>query len=161
MATNEQLHTLHRYFLWANRHRDDFFVRAVSTGLPPEKLSDLRKWVSANFINSAPWLGSLYVLVEGWKDLRLSDEKIDKLLTSPHVQALKRFRNGVYHFQRRYFDDRFLGMFQENGPEWASELHNEFGRFFKDWLHSRGFDVTFSKDEKGEDIAMVTHPTKA
>jgi len=161
-ATREQLWTFHRYFLWANRHRDDFLARAVSTGLPPTELADLRQWVRANFINCAPWLGSLYVLVEGWRDLKLSDPEIDQQLRSPHVESLRRFRNGVFHFQKKYFDDRFLAMFNEGGPQWAEELHNSFGRYFKAWLGSLGFNVDFTKDEGGNDIAVVTttrHPS--
>jgi hypothetical protein len=77
------------------------------------------------------WYGTLYVVIEGWRELRLSDARINELLKSPKVKSLKLYRNGVYHFQRNYFDDRFAGfMKSKDSVEWVRELHGEFGRFF-------------------------------
>ena len=160
MTTNEDLFTLHRYFLWANRHRDEFLSRVANTGLPPEDIEELKHWVRANFVNGAPWLASLYVIVEGWHDLNLSDEVIDGLLTPTHVDSLRRFRNGVFHFQKNYFDDRFLGLLNSNGPEWAVKLHREFGRFFKSWFETRGISVEFSEDAEGNEVVTVVTPSK-
>ena len=54
------------------------------------------------------WYGSLYVVIEGWRQLGLSDSKIDPLLLSPNVRLLKKYRDGVFHFQRNYYDERFF-----------------------------------------------------
>jgi hypothetical protein len=156
MTADEHIFTLHRYFLWANRHQNDFLSRANDIGLPPEGIDELRRWVRASFVNYAPWFGSLYVVLEGWQMLHLSDPEIDKLLTSPHVNKLKRFRNGVFHFQRKYFDQRFLEMFQnDEGPRWASKLHQEFSRFFKAWFESRGYSGKFVNDADGNEIFIL------
>ena len=78
------------------------------------------------------WYGGLYVVIEGWKQLGLSDSKIDLLLKSKNVGLLKRYRNGVFHFQRNYDDKRFLNFITqgENCVEWIRQLNREFGRFF-------------------------------
>ena len=153
MAANEEIFTLHRYFLWANRQRDDFHTRVKHLGRPPQELDDMRQWVRATFVNLAPWLGSLYVVAEGWNELTLSDPKVDKLLASPHVARLRRFRNGVFHFQREYFDDRFLAMFHSNGVPWAQMLHDAFGTYFKQWYKGRGITVQF--DESNHEVIIV------
>ncbi len=77
------------------------------------------------------WLGTLYVVVEGWQATKLSDPKIDQLLTSTHVSALRRFRNWLFHFQERYLDERFKIL--TKSPEvidWAVTLMHEFERYF-------------------------------
>ena len=79
----------------------------------------------------------LYVVIEGWKELKLHDPVIDGLLTSPNVDLLRRYRNGVFHFQPEYMDKRFRG-FVEEGTEpvaWVRELNKQFGRFFLEQPH--------------------------
>ena len=48
---------------------------------------------------------ALWVAIEAWRECPLTDETIDELLTDPafekNVQLLRRFRNGVYHYQPR------------------------------------------------------------
>ena len=98
------LHTLHRYFLWADRMRVQFYQ-----GLPEGGDAE----AAANAMFSHPymsyWYAGTYVLIEGWQELGLVDPAIDALLTSPHVGTLRRYRNGAFHFQRDYLDNRFLG----------------------------------------------------
>ena len=53
------------------------------------------------------WYGALYVVVEGYYELRLNDATINQLLKSPNVSLLRRFRNGAFHFQADYFHSRF------------------------------------------------------
>jgi hypothetical protein len=91
---------------------------------------------SATFIESvlymSYWYGGLYVVIEGWKDHSLSDSIIDELLKSPNVDLLKRYRNGVFHFQRDYFDERFTKFMDEglDAVTWVRSLNEEFGRYF-------------------------------
>jgi hypothetical protein len=58
---------------------------------------------------SATRNAGLFVVSEGWKDLKLSDTEVDALLKSPHLEKLKRFRHGVYHYQPDYFDPALHG----------------------------------------------------
>ena len=41
------------------------------------------------------------------QQLNQTDPKVDPLISSAHVDRLKRYRNGVFHFQKKYFDERF------------------------------------------------------
>ena len=82
------------------------------------------------------WYAGLYVVVEGWQALKLSDLMIDGLLSSNNVDLLKRYRHGTFHFQKKYNDDRFLKLIDEGFDvvEWIRSLNTEFGRWFLNWI---------------------------
>lgn len=56
------------------------------------------------------WLATLYVAVEGWEALGCSDERVDvglkNLRLDGSLDALRRFRNFVFHWHRETDDDR-------------------------------------------------------
>jgi hypothetical protein len=71
-------------------------------------------------------------VIEGWRQLRLTDPKIDPLLLSPNVRLLKKYRDGFFHFQRNYFDDRFIGFVKsEDSVDWVRTIHSELGEYFR------------------------------
>ncbi len=77
------------------------------------------------------WYGMLYVVVEGWRELGCRDDEIDVLLSSPNIEHLRRYRNGVCHFQRQYLDDRFVGMMSApDSVEWVRCLNSALGKYF-------------------------------
>ncbi|MGB9722005.1 MAG: hypothetical protein ACPL28_11080 [bacterium] len=84
------------------------------------------------FMYMSLWYGVLYVVIEGWRELRLRDKIIDSLLMSSNVNLLRRYRNAVFHFQKDYYDERFMEFITKgkNCVEWVRNLHEQFGRFF-------------------------------
>ena len=64
----------------------------------PKEISDLG--TNGLFFNVLKVYYSLiYVVIEGYKELKLSDDKIDELLADDEkVQLLRRFRNRIFHF---------------------------------------------------------------
>jgi hypothetical protein len=77
------------------------------------------------------WYAGLYVVIEGWLELGCHDEEIDRLLESPNVDILRRYRNAVCHFQREYFHRKFFEMFSASGTaDWVRELNQAFGKYF-------------------------------
>jgi hypothetical protein len=74
------------------------------------------------------------VVIEGWRTLKLRDPMIGRLLSSRNVGLLRRYRNGLFHFQRTYYDKRFSGLILdgENVVDWVRTLNREFGRYFLD-----------------------------
>jgi hypothetical protein len=75
------------------------------------------------------WYGGLYVVIEGWTSLELSDPKIDQLLDSPNVDLLRRYRNGSFHFQNNWLDPKlsdFCG--SSRAVQWVNSLTDEFRR---------------------------------
>src|SRR5579863_619575 len=132
MATDAEIFTLHRYFIGANRMRTHFdSLLSERTKRPdPENTFDIE-----SFLYMSYWYGGLFVVIEGWQELRLKDPQVDPLLLSKNVDLLRRYRNGVFHFQRIYFDNRIVEFMRdgENCVGWVRQLNNEFGRFFLSW----------------------------
>lgn len=134
MPTVMEIAALHRYFLQANRMRTLYYERLRDEGAA-EVDSDL--W-TGQAIDLSLWYGCLFVVVEGWRDLGLADERVDSLLGSEGSEMLRRFRNGVFHYQRSYWDDRFVAFLKQGAKTalWARQLNEEFGRFFLEWFRT-------------------------
>lgn len=122
---------LHRYFIQADEMKQ-LFDRTLNKGTTfddPEHL--------LQFIYMGMWYGSLYVVVEGWSSLNLSDPLIEELLSFPHTRSLRRYRNCIFHYQPTYYDERVIEFMREDTPAWVHRLHAEFGRYFLNWLSER------------------------
>jgi hypothetical protein len=138
--TFEEVMSLHRYFNAANQQRAEF-DRLIKEHR--EKHGEPIKYGgedwNESWIAMSYWYGGLFVVIEGWQELGLTDDQVDALLESPNVALLKRYRNGVFHFQRKYFDERFLELIRdgEDVVTWVRELNQQFGRWFLEWFASR------------------------
>jgi hypothetical protein len=90
-----------------------------------------------SFLYMSYWYGGLYVVIEGWKALKLSDGVIDEFLKSSNVELLRRYRNGVFHFQRDYNDERFNEFMRQGNDAvtWVRSLNEQFGRYFLERLN--------------------------
>jgi hypothetical protein len=88
------------------------------------------------FALGAHWYGSLYVVVEGWKELGLKDAIIDALLShAAYPNLLRQFRNGVYHYQSNIMAPKLLQFIARTRHVlWVMSLHSEFVRVFWDWM---------------------------
>lgn len=118
-----------RYLHWADLHRQhlDAWI---------EKPHDVdNKEDGWNFIAlMSAWYASLWVVVEGWKELKLDDSSIDELLEAAprYVELLRRYRNGVFHYQHRLIEPK-LGDFLSEGESavyWVHLLHEQFCRYY-------------------------------
>lgn len=130
-----EVFALHRYFLQANKMRAHYYELMERDGAA--RVDD-DAWPE-QFLHMCLWYGCLFVVVEGWSELGLSDPEIESLLASPNVALLKRFRNGVFHYQRDYWDERFVGFIGEGvaSVDWVRALNRAFGRYFLEWFDSR------------------------
>ncbi|MGB3478366.1 MAG: hypothetical protein WBB67_04315 [bacterium] len=125
-----QIATLHRYYIWANRMRDHFdkILPKKQFGVNEIQGIDIEIFMYMSF-----WYAELYVVIEGWRKLKLVDEIVDQLLRSENnIKLLKRYRNAVFHFQRDYYDDRFMDFIKEGDHivKWVRDLNDHFSRFF-------------------------------
>lgn len=124
-----------RYLYWCdlNRQRLDSHDDGAE-GLAPDHP---RRWLFIALL--AHWYASLSVVIEGWRETKLSDPIIDDLLVScPRLcDLLRRFRNGVYHYQPSLLDPKFLTFLSESETTyvWADLLHGEFCRYLWTWIH--------------------------
>jgi len=80
------------------------------------------------------WYASLWVVVDGWETIPLTDPEIDEMLAAgtSYKRLLRRFRNCVYHYQPSLIDRRHLEFLAagEGTVWWAYLLHQEFSRFY-------------------------------
>jgi hypothetical protein len=129
-----ELVTLHRYFIWANRMRTHFDQIIAGERFSFEGTDQI-----TSFLYMSYWYGGLYVVIEGWEKLKLSDSVIDDLLKSQNVELLRRYRNGVFHFQRNYYDQRFDDFVSQGSDivDWVRSLNEQFGRYFLEQIHRR------------------------
>lgn len=129
--TTEAVFTLHRYYIWANKMRELFYQLVPTVASDPEHDRFSPAAIEADLYMSF-WYGEVFVVIEGWKELGLADPAVDALLASPNVELLRRYRNGVFHFQKDYFDERFLA-FMRDGKDaagWVGALNRAFGAYF-------------------------------
>lgn len=81
----------------------------------------------------AHWLASEYVVLEGWRELGFTDNRVSKLiqLYPDNCETLRLCRNAVYHFQSEILDRRIVACLQDQNEEllWSIALHYEFQRF--------------------------------
>ena len=121
-----------RYVFWANVEREQYDAYEPPEDEPP---------TGRRFALMAQWYAALWVAIEGWRESSLSDPIVDELLTEldfkPNLQRLRRFRNGVYHYQETLLDDRLLGFLREgtNTAPWAFLVHSEFKRVLWELAH--------------------------
>ena len=125
---------LHRYFLWADRMRVHWHEQ-VKGGIDDPLQSLAEPYL-------AYWYAGMYVVVEGWRRLGLTDPRVDDILASPNVRLLKRFRHGVYHFQARYLDSRLMDYMTEarDSVPWIHELREALSEYFLAWFRARRTD---------------------
>ena len=123
MVTKAEIVTLHKYYLNASRMRSDFIrVSNLQAEGPDVFDPDQITYMSL-------WYGCLRVVIEGWHELKLSDEEVDKILTSEKVLLLNGFRNDLFHFQREYVARRSLAALKDPGfALWITQLHLSLGR---------------------------------
>ena len=130
--------SLYRYFTWSETMRVKFHELAsdLLEGKPPVPEVEWQDpTIQEIFAYMSFWYGALFVVIEGWKQLRLKDGPVELLLSFTNVDLLKRYRNGTFHFQRHYFDSRLVA-FVELGADnyvWADVLSDKLGDYFDRW----------------------------
>jgi hypothetical protein len=77
--------------------------------------------------------GLIFVVIEGFRELKCKDERVEKLLAAEdYVELLRRFRNGVFHYQKEPMDPRLVTfMTRERSGEWIREMHAALGAFLE------------------------------
>ncbi len=125
-----ELRLLHQYFVWADRMRVHF--RDAMKSPTPDNIylplfQEPEKWLYLCY-----WYASAYTVGEGFGELGLKDARVEALLAqTDYVEKLKRFRNGVFHFQKKLMDERFLDFIAlPDSEKWITELWEALSDFF-------------------------------
>lgn len=125
----ERLTAWARYLHWADIHRCHFDSWMEAS----HDVTEARRGWEFIALLSA-WYASLWVVVEGWGEVPLSDPSVDELLAAaPRYQhLLRRYRNGVFHYQPELIDKRLADFLTEgeSAVQWTHLLHQEFCRYY-------------------------------
>lgn len=125
-ASVEELSALHRYFLSASTLRRAYEQRGRTHGFARISEDDwTQQWLFLSL-----WYATLYVTVEGWLELKLSEPRVDVLLADETmVESLRRFRNGVLHYQHQYHHEKLVNFIAQGttSAEWVRSLHDCLG----------------------------------
>lgn len=137
----EKLVSWSRYLYWSDILRKQFYEFM-------EKSCDIEgddKWYFYGIMSQ--WYASVWVVIEGWRELKLKDDTIDCLLEeySDYCTLLRQYRNCIFHYQEKMTDKRLIALF-EKGKEsvlWLHVLWQEFQRFL--WEYPEHLMVTQSQ----------------
>jgi hypothetical protein len=135
--------TLYRYFGAAEAMRIRFeetlrnaasvhHIIENSQPLTPEAITKgLAQFAGEQGVFMLYWPAALYVVIEGFRELKLRDKKIEKLLESPDVDVLRLVRNATFHFQKQFISSKLTPFAKNDSVEWAWSLHEAFREFFQ------------------------------
>ena len=139
--------SLNRYFIWSIEMRDHY--RQVGKIVSPTPSFWDNEEAGRALMYLSYWCAGLYVVCEGWLELKLSNAEIDALLKSPHLDVLKRFRNAVYHFQPDYFDKRFMNalLLGDHFDNRIAALTHALAAYFEAWLKDTTATVSAQAQE--------------
>jgi hypothetical protein len=135
--------SLHSYFVAASRMQHHFESNLAPFEGPQSAAPEDRNRQALELFGGPRgnfmyyWYGSLYVVIEGFRSLHLTDQGIEALLGSPNANALRRCRNGAFHFKPTYFSARSLKVI--NAPDfvsWVREVMAAFRNYFDRELKS-------------------------
>lgn len=91
----------------------------------------------SSFIRLQVWYALLYVVIEGYIELKQSNTDVDSLLTNKEmVAALLRFRNAVFHYQKDPINEKLLKFLEAKDSElWIKQLNDAFEAYFESIFH--------------------------
>ncbi|MDN4709644.1 hypothetical protein QYZ44_07290 [Vibrio parahaemolyticus] len=132
---NSSMVALHSHWLNA-----DAVKVVVSTNIPLDdafssELKNLSQ-LHSSFHRISVFYSLLYVVVEGYRELNGSNEKVDLLLAQDDfVDALRLFRNATFHYQKAPISEKTLKFLEaENSENWINDLHIAFREYFEQHL---------------------------
>lgn len=136
MKKKIKIATLYRYFLYTVVMRDNLIQensKNIFNSLEDDPSSVFLFFSTPIGVYLTHYYSSIYLIIEGWQDLKLSDAKIDKLISSPHTDKLRLLRNATYHYQKEPLSPKVLQFFgsEDDGTEkWITELYYAFSNYF-------------------------------
>lgn len=129
----EKLVALHKHWINADAIKQVVMIKigGDSSNLPYE-IGQLAE-IHSSFARLSVLYGLIYVVIEGYKELKYTNEQIDTLLAQDDfVDALRLFRNATFHYQKKPISEKALKFLElEESEIWIRELHIAFKLFFE------------------------------
>lgn len=129
----EKLVALHKHWINADAIKQVVMIKigGDSSNLPYE-IEQLAE-IHSSFARLSVLYGLIYVVIEGYKELKYTNEQIDTLLAQDDfVDALRLFRNATFHYQKKPISEKALKFLELKESEiWIRELNIAFKLFFE------------------------------
>lgn len=129
----EKLVALHKHWINADAIKQ-VLLSEISEGSSnlPNEITQLAE-IHSSFARLSILYGLIYVVIEGYKELKYSNKQIDLLLAqNDFVEALRLFRNATFHYQKKPISEKLLKFLElEESEVWIKKLHIAFKLFFE------------------------------
>ncbi|MCT7645547.1 hypothetical protein [Aliarcobacter butzleri] len=129
----KKLVSLHKYWITADAIKHVVITKIEEdTSNLPNKIAEVAE-IHSSFIKLSVLYGLIYVVIEGYKELKYTNEQIDTLLVQDSfVDALSLFRNSIFHYQKEPISEKALKFLELKESEiWIREIHVAFKLFFE------------------------------
>lgn len=144
-----KLAVLHKHWLHADsiKERIRLPIRDAEKSKLPDDFLAIAKAFS-DFLAMSVWYALLYVVVEGYRELKLDDAEINRLLEQgEYVDLLRRFRNAVLHYQEDPLPEKLMAFLTAKDSEkWIWDLNRAFDVFFASELQIKEIMGKIQKD---------------
>jgi hypothetical protein len=146
--------SLHRHFLAADAVKQFLFtdvpVDQETAAQLGDRLDLAQVWSA--IIRLEVFYALLYVVVEGYRDLGYQYGPVDTLLAeSGSVDALRKFRNAVFHPQAEPLSPKLTAFLNAKDSEiWTHDLYGALKGFFESRLPIKEFLKHLSADAPGD-----------
>lgn len=140
-AQSEELIALHKHWCIADSIKQVVSVTlpARSCQTPTQKLpDDLAAFAEAHsgFMRLQVWYALLFVVIEGYRALDHKSAEVDAVLSNEEmVNALRLFRNAVFHYQKDPLTEKLLGFLDTKESEiWIRQLNSALKKHLESLL---------------------------
>jgi hypothetical protein len=133
-VSDEAIASLHKYYLRATHmygHFQDAVRRVAEVhgknwrAVPPNTDEHFALYMYMDYFYAA-----LFVVLEGYEKLGLSDPDTEALLDQALISKLRRQRKGAYHYVVKYYSPEHMALVVTPGSaEWARNLYYALGHF--------------------------------
>lgn len=130
---NPKIISLHKH--WCNA---DAVKQFISSKVPTKGCEEFPEWFNelgnsaSMFSRLTVWYALLYVVVEGFQELKLSHPEVDRLLRNNEcVDCLRLFRNATFHYQKDPLTEKALKFLEAQDSEiWIRSLNKALEAYF-------------------------------
>lgn len=131
----EELISLHKHWLNADAVKEVLKAKIGGGHDLPEALAELAEFHSS-FARLSVLYGLIYVVVEGYRELKCSNERVDELISQEDfVESLRLFRNATFHYQKQPIPEKAMKFLELPESEiWIRNLHQAFKAYFESVL---------------------------
>lgn len=131
----KKLISLHKHWLNADAVKEVVATKIGGDHGLPEGLAEFAE-LHSSFARLSVLYGLIYVVIEGYKELKCTNPKVDELLSQEDfVDALRLFRNSTFHFQKDPMPEKEMKFLElPESENWIRALHLAFKKFFEEEL---------------------------